>query len=160
MLRTTGVNGDGPKVLARLNGRGVPVLTVTISALVMGIGVVVNALVPEKAFSYITSVSTGGALMVWAIILVAHMIYRRRSRAGVLPESPYRMPWAPYTNWLVLAFFAFVIVTIAWEADTRIALYVMAGWAAFVLIGWLFVRRDSHAATGAKVLLPEESTST
>ncbi|MES9607436.1 MULTISPECIES: amino acid permease [Actinomadura] len=158
MLRTAGVNGDGPKVLGRLNGRGVPVLTVVISALVMGIGVVVNAVVPEKAFEYITSVSTGGALLVWTVILLAHMAYRRRSAAGELPKSPYRMPWAPYTNWAVLAFFAFVTVTIAWEADTRIALYVMAAWAALVVIGWPFVRRGSQEAR-VPVPLAEESTS-
>ncbi|MFF4241454.1 amino acid permease [Actinomadura geliboluensis] len=146
MLRTAGVNGDGPKILGRLNGRGVPVLTVVISALVMGIGVVINAIVPEKAFEYITSVSTGGALLVWTVILVAHMIYRRRAAAGTLAKSPYRMPWAPYSSWAVLAFFVFVTVTIAWEADTRVALYVMAAWVALVVIGWPFVRRNSQEA--------------
>ncbi|WP_433466181.1 amino acid permease [Spirillospora sp. CA-128828] len=158
MLRTAGVNGDGPKALGRLNGRGVPMLTVVISALVMGIGVIVNAVVPEKAFEYITSVSTGGALLVWTVILVAHMIYRRRSSAGELPKSPYRMPWAPYTNWVVLAFFAFVTVTIAWEADTRIALYVMAIWVVLILIGWPFVRRASQGER-VRVAVAEESTS-
>ena len=146
MLRTAGVNGDGPKVLGRLNGRGVPVLTVVISALVMGIGVVVNAVVPDKAFGYITSVSTGGALLVWTVILVSHMVYRRKAAAGVLPKSPYRMPWAPYSGWVVLAFFAFVTVTIAWEADTRVALYVMAAWVALIAVGWPFVRRNSQEA--------------
>ncbi|TDD95378.1 amino acid permease [Actinomadura rubrisoli] len=159
MLRTAGVNGDGPKVLSRLNGRGVPVLTVVISALVMGIGVVVNAVVPDKAFEYITSVSTGGAILVWAVILVSHMIYRRRATAGQLPKSSYRMPWAPYTNWMVLAFFVFVTVTIAWESDTRVALYVMAGWLALVVVGWPIARRGSQRATGVKVTLAEESTS-
>ncbi|MFI0484369.1 amino acid permease [Actinomadura sp. 9N215] len=159
MLRTAGVNGDGPKLLSRLNGRGVPVLTVVISALVMGIGVVVNAVVPEKAFEYITSVSTGGALAVWTVIVVSHMIYRRKAKAGVLAKSSYRMPWAPYSSWAVLAFFVFVTVTIAWESDTRIALYVMAVWAAVVLIAWPFVRRASQGAAGVKVAVETESTS-
>ncbi|RFS81361.1 amino acid permease [Actinomadura spongiicola] len=156
MLRTAGVNGDGPKVLARLSGRGVPVLTVVISAVVMGVGVVVNAVVPEKAFMYITSVSTGGALAVWTVILVAHMVYRRKADAGALPKAPYRMPWAPYTNWVVLAFFVFVTVTIAWEADTRIALYVAAVWAGVVGLGWLFVRRGARDVPGAEVAVEAE----
>jgi len=136
MLRTAGVNGDGPKALAGLNGRGVPVLTVIISTVVMGVGVVINAVVPDKAFEYITSVSTGGAILVWGVIVVAHLAYRRKVAAGALPQAPYKMPWAPYTNWLVLAFFAFVTVTIAWESDTRIALYVMAVWMVLIVIGW------------------------
>ncbi|RKS68124.1 D-serine/D-alanine/glycine:proton symporter (AAT family) [Actinomadura pelletieri DSM 43383] len=155
MLRTAGVNGDGPKVLARLSGRGVPVLTVVISAVVMGVGVVVNAVVPEKAFMYITSVSTGGALAVWTVILVAHMVYRRKVGA----KASYRMPWAPYTNWGVLAFFGFVTVTIAWEADTRIALYVMAAWAGVVVAGWGIVRRGSQDVSGAEVAVEAGSSS-
>ncbi|TDD27469.1 amino acid permease [Actinomadura sp. KC06] len=159
MLRTAGVNGDGPKLLSRLNGRGVPVLTVVISALVMGVGVVINAVVPEKAFEYITSVSTGGALAVWTVILVSHMIYRRKAKAGALATSSYRMPWAPFSSWAVLAFFVFVTVTIAWEADTRIALYVMAVWAVLVVAGWPFVRRASQDAVGVKVAVETEGTS-
>ncbi|RSN46969.1 amino acid permease, partial [Actinomadura sp. WAC 06369] len=139
MLRTTGVNGDGPRVLARLNGRGVPVLTVVISALVMGVGVVVNAVAPEKAFAYITSVSTGGIILVWSVIVVAHLVYRRREGR----RSAYRMPWSPYSNWAVLGFFAFVVATIAWDADARVALYVMAAWAVVIAAGWAFVRRSS-----------------
>ncbi|MFC5180694.1 amino acid permease [Actinomadura harenae] len=143
MLRTAGVNGDGPVILSRLNGRGVPVLTVVISALVMCVGVVVNAVAPGKAFDYITSVSTGGALLVWTVIIVSHLVYRRKVARGELEASSYRMPGAPYTSYLVLAFFAFVTVTIAWEADTRVALWVMLGWAAIMLVGWRFVRRSS-----------------
>ncbi|GAA2614410.1 amino acid permease [Actinomadura fulvescens] len=155
MLRTAGVNGDGPKALGRLNGRGVPVLTVVISALVMGIGVVVNAIVPEKAFEYITSVSTGGAILVWAIIVISHLVYRRKVRAGEIQGSAYRMPGAPYTNWLVLGFFAFVTVTIAWEHDTRIALYVMAGWMALIVIGWLLLGgfgRKAESSAGERAV--------
>ncbi|MFD0684339.1 amino acid permease [Actinomadura fibrosa] len=157
MLRTAGVNGDGPRALAGLNGRGVPVLTVVISALVMGIGVVVNAVVPDKAFEYITSVSTGGAILVWTVILVAHMVYRRKAAAGALPRASYRMPWAPYTNWLVLAFFVFVTVTIAWEADTRIALYVMTGWLVLLVAGWPVVRRRSRESADARAVPAGES---
>lgn len=157
MLRTAGVNGDGFKALGRLNGRGLPVLTIIISSLVMGIGVVVNAVVPDKAFEYITSVSTGGAILVWTMILVSHMIYRRRVRDRGLKQSSYRMPWAPYTNWLVLAFFVFVTVTIAWESDTRVALYVILGWFALIVIGWPFVRRQSREADPGENVVMKES---
>jgi AAT family amino acid transporter len=140
-------------VLARLNGRGVPVLTVVISTVVMGIGVVVNAVVPEKAFGYITSVSTGGAIVVWTVIVVAHLRYRRRVRAGLLPASAYRMPWAPYSGFAVLAFFAFVTVLIGWQADTRVALYAVAAWFVVVLAGWPAVRGRSgrREAVGGEV---------
>ncbi|MCC3766842.1 amino acid permease [Streptomyces sp. UNOC14_S4] len=141
MLRTASVNGHAPKALSRLTGRGVPALALWVSAVTMGIGVLINALDPEHAFAYITSVSTGGAILVWSIILVTHMRYRRAVAVGRADASPYRMPGAPYTNWLALLFFAVVTVIIAWSSDTRIALYVMAVWVALLVLGWAVLRK-------------------
>ena len=158
MLRTAGVNGDGPKALSKLNGRGVPVLTVVVSALVMSIGVVINIIDPEHAFTYITSVSAGGALLVWSVILVTHMAYRKKAEAGVLRKSSYRMPGAPYTGWAVLAFFLVVVGTMAFGEDGRIALGMTAGWVVIVLIGWLFVRANSRQAAQVQAVAAEETT--
>jgi amino acid transporter, AAT family len=48
-----------------LSSRHVPVLSISFSALAMGLGVFVNWLSPHKAFTYITSVSTLGIIFVW-----------------------------------------------------------------------------------------------
>ncbi|MEU0844975.1 amino acid permease [Streptomyces sp. NPDC005962] len=133
MLRTASLNRHGPQALARLSKKGVPVAAVLASAVVMAIGVWVNAVDPEHAFVYITAVSTGGAIMIWSVILVTHLLYRRAVERETSPRSSYRMPGAPYTNWFVLACFAFIVVLIAWRSDTRMALYVIAVW--FVLLG-------------------------
>ncbi|MFD7626621.1 amino acid permease [Streptomyces sp. NPDC059851] len=144
MLRAAALNGDGPESLARLTDRGVPRTALLVSAAVMALGVGVNAIDPEHAFTYITSVSTGGAVMVWSIILVTHMRYRRAVREGRAAASPYRMPGAPYTNWLALACFAFITVLIGWNDDTRVALYVMGVWAVGLVVGHA-VRRSRTA---------------
>ncbi|MCB5165022.1 amino acid permease [Streptomyces bambusae] len=136
MLRTAGLNGDGPKGLARLTANGVPRTALFASALVMASGVAINAIDPEHAFTYITSVSTGGAVLVWSVILVTHMRYRAAVRDGRAAASPYRMPGAPYTNWLALAAFAFVTVLIAWNADTRVSLYVIGAWILLLVAGY------------------------
>ncbi|WP_372408927.1 amino acid permease [Streptomyces luteireticuli] len=141
MLRTASVNGHAPAALARLTPRGVPAAALCVSAVTMGLGVLLNALDPEHAFAYITSVSTGGAIMVWSVILVTHMRYRKAVAAGAAEASSYRMPGAPYTNVVALAFFALVTVLIAWSADTRVALYVMGVWVVLLVLGWAVLRR-------------------
>ncbi|WP_367133203.1 MULTISPECIES: amino acid permease [Streptomyces] len=141
MLRTAGLNGHGPEALGRLSKRGVPATAVVVSAVVMALGVLINAIDPEHAFAYITAVSTGGAITVWSIILVTHLRYRRAVAAGLARKSTYRMPGAPYTNWIALAGFAFVTVLIAWESETRVALYVVAVWFALLGAGYPFARR-------------------
>ncbi|GAA0360743.1 amino acid permease [Streptomyces blastmyceticus] len=150
MLRTASVNGHAPKSLSRLTVRGVPAQALAVSAVTMGAGVLINAIDPEHAFTYITSVSTGGAILVWSIILVTHMRYRRAVAAGRAERSPYRMPGAPYTNWLALAFFAFVTVLIAWSSDSRVALYVMGVWVLLLVVGWLALRKRSASKEDVK----------
>ncbi|GAA0273357.1 amino acid permease [Streptomyces polychromogenes] len=149
MLRAAALNGDGPRSLARLTARGVPRTALIVSALVMAVGVGVNAIDQEHAFTYITSVSTGGAIVVWSIILVTHLRYRRAVSEGRVAGSPYRMPGAPYTNWLALGCFAFITVLIGWDDDTRIALYVMAVWAVGLTVGYAFRRRRTGGGDGS-----------
>lgn len=154
MLRTASLNGHGPRVFARLSKAGVPFVSVGASAAVMALGVWVNAVAPEKAFTYITAVSTGGAILVWGVILVAHLRYRREvERDGQTASIGYRMPGAPVTNWFVLASLFFVTVLIAWDADTRVALYVIAGWFLVLALGWCFGGRQrgrQPAASGGQ----------
>lgn len=149
MLRTAGRNGHGPKVLGRLTSRNIPAVALTVSAVTMAIGVGINAVDPEHAFVYITSVSTGGAILVWSVILVTHLRYRRAVSAGRVAASGYRMPGAPYTNYLALAFFAFVTVLIASSADSRVALYVIAGWLVLLGLGYGLLKRHARARGAA-----------
>lgn len=152
MLRTAGLNGDGPKALTRLTAKGVPRRAVFVSTLTMAAGVAVNAIDPEHAFTYITSVSTGGAILVWSVILVTHLRYRKAVAEARAAASSYRMPGAPYTNWLALAAFAGVTVLIAWNADTRVALYALGIWLVLLVLGRPLLRsRPEPADTAAAV---------
>ncbi|MFC9229880.1 amino acid permease [Streptomyces decoyicus] len=156
MLRSAGLNGHGPKALARLTERGVPRTALMVSSVVMAAGVGVNAIDPEHAFTYITSVSTGGAILVWSIILVTHLRYRRAVREGRAAVSPYRMPGAPYTNWLALACFAFVTVLIGWDPDTRLALYGIAVWVVLLGLGYLVLRVRGRDTADESAGAPDE----
>ncbi|GAC69936.1 amino acid permease [Gordonia soli] len=137
MLRSLAQRGDAPRRLDMLSGRQVPVAGIVLSAVVMVIGVVVNVIDPDHAFTYITSVSTVGIVVVWATILVCQLAYRRKVSRGELPASDYRVPGAPVTTWLALAFLALVLVLLFFSTDGRVALVVGAIWFTGVGIGYL-----------------------
>ncbi|MEU9482158.1 amino acid permease [Streptomyces decoyicus] len=141
MLNTPSRDGQAPGALKQLSAHSVPARGILLSFFAMLLGVVLNYLVPEQAFVYITSVSTVSAIFVWAIILVAHLAYRRRVKAGELPRVAFRMPFSPSSNWLVLIFLAFVIVLLGFDADSRIALYAAPVWGAFLTGAYLTIRR-------------------
>ncbi|MFG2263776.1 amino acid permease [Streptomyces sp. NPDC048720] len=157
MLRTIGLNGHGPKALARISDRGVPRTALVVSAVVMAAGVGINALDPEHAFTYITSVSTGGAVLVWSVILVTHLRYRRAVSEGRAAAPSYRMPGSPGTNWAALACFAFVAVLIGWKSDTRVALYAMGAWLVLLGLGHLLLRTRRTGADEHREAAPQES---
>ncbi|MFF3747695.1 amino acid permease [Streptomyces kronopolitis] len=142
MLRTAGLNGHGPRILARLTSRGVPIFGLVVTAVVMASGLWINVVDPDRAFVFITSVAIGAEILLWSVILITHLRYRLAVRDGRASGSGYRMPGAPYTNWLVLAFFAFVTGLTAWSSESRTALYAVAGWVVILLIGYAVLRRN------------------
>ena len=144
MVRSLAQRGDAPSGLQSLSSRHVPMLAICFSVLTMGVGVLVNYLSPDKAFAYITSVSTIGIIFVWGSILVSHLIYRRRVAAGVLPASDYRLPGAPVTTVLALVFLVLVVVLLFFTDDGRTAILVGAIWFVIVTLGY-FVHRGDRA---------------
>ncbi|MFC4603192.1 amino acid permease [Rhodococcus kronopolitis] len=146
MLRSLSLRQEAPAALAGLSGRSVPLPGIALSAGVMLIGVVVNVISPDRAFLYITSVSTVGIIFVWGTILVCHLRYRSQVRAGLLPAVDYRLPGAPVTNWLALAFLAGVLVLLFFSSAGRTALGVGAVFAMIVCGGYLLLRsREAKA---------------
>lgn len=144
MVRSLAQRGDAPAGLQALSSRHVPMLAICFSALTMGIGVLVNYVSPDKAFAYVTSVSTIGIIFVWGSILLSHLVYRRHVAAGLLPASDYRLPGAPYTTVLALTFLAVVVVLLFFTDDGRTAILVGAIWFVIVTLGY-FVHRGDRA---------------
>lgn len=140
MVRTLSEDGQAPRVVGKLSSRAVPARAIGVTFCAMLIGVVLNYFVPEQAFTYITSASTVGAIFTWGMIVIAHLVYRRKIARGELQAGAFRMPLAPYSNYVVLAFLAFVVVLLAFDAETRIALYITPVLAIAVAIGYLAVR--------------------
>jgi AAT family amino acid transporter/D-serine/D-alanine/glycine transporter len=141
--------GQAPRALAHLSRNHVPVRGVTVSAAIMLIGVGLNAIVPEKAFTWVTSISLIGTLWTWSMIILAHLNYRRAIAAGREPASGFPMPGAPWANWLVLMFLLGVSVMLAFDADTRVAFYVAPFW--FAILGIAYKRwKSAHAVAPAQ----------
>jgi amino acid transporter, AAT family len=54
------------------------------------------------------------------------------------------MPGAPVANWVVLAFLVIVTVLLAWDDDTRVALYVAPLWFGILGVGYLRLKKPSQ----------------
>ncbi|MGW1412168.1 amino acid permease [Streptomyces sp. NPDC002403] len=148
MLRDLASNAEAPRILGRLSSAKTPAVAITVSAALMGIGVILNYLVPEKAFAYVTSVATAAGIWTWMMILVSHIRYRREVVAGRLPASSFPALGGSVCSWIAFGFLLMVTVLIAMDPDGRISLYVGAGWAVCLSIGWAILKRRQPQVAG------------
>lgn len=141
MLRALAVNSEAPKAFGRLNSRRTPAFGISVSVALMGIGVILNYLVPEKAFGYVTSVGTAARhLDLDDDPRQPHPLPPRR-RSGWLPASAFPAPGGAVLSWVALAFLAFVTCLIAYDHEARVCLYVGALWAVGLVGGWQLLKR-------------------
>jgi amino acid transporter, AAT family len=137
MLYSLAQRAQAPGIFGKLSRQNVPAAGVHGSAAVLLIAVVLNFVVPERVFVWVTSVALVGTLWTWGIIMVSHANYRRAVKDGRAPAVAYRMPGAPVVNWVVVAFLVFVAGMLWLQEDTRIALYVAPVWFGLLGLGYM-----------------------
>jgi AAT family amino acid transporter/D-serine/D-alanine/glycine transporter len=136
MLYALALKTQAPARFGVLNRAHVPATAVNVSAGVMLIGVVLNYLVPEDVFTWVTSIALVGTLWTWVMIMLAHRNYRICVKQGRASAVSYRMPGAPIVNWAVIAFLIAVGALLWLTPGTRVALYVAPAWFALLGIGY------------------------
>jgi AAT family amino acid transporter len=128
MLYNLAENNEAPKSFGKLNKNGVPSFAVIVTGAALLIGVILNYLVPGKVFTWVTAISTFGAVWTWAMILISQMRYRKSLSPEESRGLKYKMPLYPFTSYFSLAFLLLVIGLMAYFPDTRIALIVGPLW--------------------------------
>lgn len=126
---------NAPESFARLNGRKVPSNALFFSTLVILVAIILNYVMPEGVFTLITSVSTVCFIFVWGIMVICHLKYRH-TQPEIASRSHFKLPLYPFSNYLILAFLAFVLVVLALAEDTRVALFVTPVW--FILMAGIY----------------------
>jgi AAT family amino acid transporter len=122
LLYSLSSNGYAPAPFAKLSKYGVPHHAVMATVAVSMTGVILNYVVPDKAFQYVMAAVTFIGLMVWIAILFTQLKFRRSLTKTQEAELAYRAPWYPYSSWFALAFIFLVVVLMGFHEDARIAL--------------------------------------
>ena len=125
---------QAPKIFGKVGKTGVPTNAIYMSAIVLLIGVALNYFVDENVFTYITSVSTFGAVFTWIMILVTQIKYRQTLSTEQVNKLSFKMFLYPYISYISIVFFLFVVILMAFNEGTRIALIVGPIWMIFLLV--------------------------
>ena len=151
MIYALAKRGHAPSSMRRLTHSSVPYQATIFSAAVLLITVVLNYVMPEAVFVMITSISTFCFIFIWAMMVICHLKYRKKN-PEVAAQSKFKMPLYPVMNYIILAFFVFVLAILALNEDTRIALLFTPIW--FIIL-WAFysmLNTDDEDALGEELI--------
>ncbi|MDQ8049467.1 D-serine/D-alanine/glycine transporter [Luteibacter sp.] len=144
MLFGLAEENHAPSAFATLSRAAVPSRGLLFSCICLLGGAMLVAVVPNlvTAFTLVTTLAAILFMFVWSLILAAYIAYRRK-RPELHAVSSYKMPGRVFMCWVCLAFFAFVLVLLALESDTRQALIASPVWFAILAIGYALRRRKA-----------------
>jgi L-asparagine transporter-like permease len=131
-------NGHAPKKLGKLTKKAIPMNALTSSSLILFVVVALNYLMPAKIFDVVSTVSTICFVIVWIMIMAAHIVYRKKNKQNL---GDFRMPGYPVTSWLTLAFYIGILILLFFIDSTQLALIISILFVIFLAISYSFVQK-------------------
>jgi L-asparagine permease len=141
ILRSMAMNGSAPKFTSNMSKRGVPYGGICLTALIGLFGVLLNGVVPEKAFEIVLNMAALGIIASWGTIVVCQIQLYRWSKQGIMNRPSFRMWGSPYTGYLTMVFLVAVLVLMA--LDPPIGTWTVATLVIIIpalIVGWYAVR--------------------
>lgn len=162
ILRSLAIAKQAPAFTLKMSKLGVPWSGIVMTSVVYLAGAILNAVKPSDAFEIALEAASIGVVATWASVFLAQIRLRQLTDRGVIPAPPFRMPGAPFTSYLGLAFLAFVLFGMAYsgwyDGDTLLKktnfLVVVFGIPVVFLLlvlGWFAVRGNVAAHTGGRM---------
>ncbi|MGG7465169.1 amino acid permease [Plantibacter sp. YIM 135347] len=142
ILRSMSMSGAAPRFTQRMNRHGVPFGGILLTGALTMLGVLLNLLVPASAFEIVLNMSAIGIVTGWGVIVLCQMQLQRWAAQGRLDRPAFRMPGAPVTSYLTLAYLVVVLVLIAIDYPTgtwTMGIYVVVG-VPLLVLGWFLSR--------------------
>jgi L-asparagine transporter-like permease len=124
MLFSLSRGGYAPGFLGRLSPAGTPVPAILVSGAGILIAAAVSKLTPQ-AYSYLFGIALFGGIVVWIIILLSHIAFRRRLGR----EAPaVRMPGFPFLQIAGIVLLSAVLITMGLDKDWWLSWIVGIPW--------------------------------
>jgi L-asparagine permease len=107
------------------------------------VGVLLNYVMPTHVFELVLNIASLGVLSTWAFLIICQMKLRGAINRGEAKAVAFRMPWAPFTSWLTLAFLAGVVILMAFDyPDGTVTVAAIPAVAVLLTVGWILLRRN------------------
>jgi L-asparagine transporter-like permease len=137
MLFSLARGGYAPRCLGKLSKNGAPTVAILLSGGCILLAAGVSKLTPH-AYTYLFGIALFDAIIVWIIILLSHMSFRRKHRAA---DLPVRMPGYPFVQIAGLAVLCAALITMGLDKETwRISWIVGVPFLAIISLVYFFLK--------------------
>ncbi|GJH18327.1 amino acid permease [Caballeronia novacaledonica] len=144
MLYGLAQQGNAPRALLRVSGRGIPLAALAVSATVTAACVVINYVIPGRAFGLLMGLAVSALVINWAMISIIHVMFRQQKSASNETTS-FPSFGHPFTNYIVLAFLVGIVWVMYEIPDLRLSVYLIPFWLAVLGIGYYLKKRGADA---------------
>ncbi|MDU5690011.1 MAG: phenylalanine transporter [Citrobacter freundii] len=141
MLFGLSVQGNAPKFLTRVSRRGVPVNSLILSGAITSMVVLINYVLPQKAFSLLMALVVATLLLNWIMICLAHLRFRAAMRRKGR-DTQFKL--YPAGNYLCIAFLGMILVLMCTMDEMRLSAILLPVWIIFLFVAFKLLRRKSR----------------
>lgn len=135
MLFGLAEQGNAPRVLLKVDRRGVPVAAIGFSALATVGCVALNFFFPKDAFRLLLALVVASLVLNWALISITSLRFRRaKEEAG--ERTRFRSLFFPYGNYFCIGFVGLILVILACDAKMWISVALLPPWILLNWAGW------------------------
>lgn len=141
MLLGLAEQGNAPRILSKINKRGIPYTAILCSAFVTAICVVLNYIFPEDAFKLLMSLVVAAIVINWMMLSLTHLKFKKsmlaQQKTSLFPSIAY-----PLTNYICVIFMLGILLVMWNTPAMRIAVILIPIWLLCLITAYYFKTRN------------------
>lgn len=137
MLYGLAEQGNAPKFLKKLNKNHSPIAAILVSAGLVGLTIIINKIIPDKAFDILMSLVVSSLIINWIMISWTHLYFKKQKiKEGVKTKFPTL--FYPISNFICLLFLVAVLVMM-WFTGLKISVELIPIWIIILYVSYKIV---------------------
>lgn len=133
---------NAPHFLLKVGKKGVPFIAIGVSAFSTGFCVLINYLIPGKAFELLMSLVVSTLVINWAMISFSHLKFRAAKQSeGLTPK--FQSPFFPLSNYVCLIFLVGILVIMSLTPGIQISVVLIPVWICFLCLSF-WIKNHYH----------------
>ncbi|MEH6938296.1 amino acid permease [Bacillus sp. JJ664] len=141
MLFSLSRGSYAPKALGQLSKNGTPVTAIIISSAGVIIASVLSMYYPDT-FNKLFGISIFGGILVWIVILISHLRFRKTVHLHFEGPLPIKAPLFPVLQWIGICLLSGILITMAFSPDWNSAWKIGVPWVVIVSIGYWLSKKN------------------